>query len=389
LPASKTSDPDAYVRGGYLVSRLPDGALLRFAGDAKPLRGLALPVHDTLWLGRLTRSADRSWTINDGLIAGRARTDQLLRSLRQAGLCESGGAGEFFDAIETYVHESADVLANGTSAPGQACDALSFGIAFRAAPITPGNARTTLEPLIECCEPGRSFEECTPRCGDGKVSGSEACDIAIAPGEAGACPTQCAPSKACATAMLEGTGCEVRCVEYPFQAVVPGDGCCPDGATSRVDPDCPPKCGNGVLEASETCDPPSSCASCVPEDKCLRATTTGSADTCDLVCNVTAINECRSEDGCCPARCTRGADNDCTTNCGNGRVDPGTTETCERDSPTPCARSCDDRNPCTTDIATGSIANCNVRCSHFAFGALGASDGCCPSGADANSDPDC
>ena len=32
-----------------------------------------------------------------------------------------------------------------------------------------------------------------------------------------------------------------------------GDGCCPAGATANVDSDCPPVCGNGVLESGESC----------------------------------------------------------------------------------------------------------------------------------------
>ena len=35
---------------------------------------------------------------------------------------------------------------------------------------------------------------------------------------------------------------------------ISGDGCCPPGATNATDDDCPPSCGNGVVERGERCD---------------------------------------------------------------------------------------------------------------------------------------
>ena len=382
LPASRISDPDAYVRGGYLVSRFAQAALLRFAGDAKPLRGFATPVHHGLWVGRLTRAPGAGWTMDDGLIAGRVRSDDLLRSLRQSGVCRSGPAAQFVDGIESYVAENTDLLASGSNAPDQACDAMSFGIAFSAAEVTPGPA-TQLEPLVECCDVG---EACEARCGDGKVTGAERCDSAIETGQPGACPAECVARSSCERRRLEGSACEAHCVETPIRDAVPGDGCCPDGATSLEDADCSPRCGNGVIERGEVCDPPETCPSCVTLDKCLRIHAGGSAQTCDVVCHVTAVEECRSEDGCCAEGCTRGADNDCSSSCGNGMVDPGTSETCER---TACIQNCDDQDPCTLDVRTGSAANCNVRCSHFRIYERLPNDHCCPPGADATTDPDC
>ena len=37
-------------------------------------------------------------------------------------------------------------------------------------------------------------------------------------------------------------------------AFVAGDGCCPAGCNLTVDSDCSATCGNGVVEAGETCD---------------------------------------------------------------------------------------------------------------------------------------
>ncbi|MCK5805943.1 MAG: hypothetical protein KAI66_24140 [Lentisphaeria bacterium] len=69
--------------------------------------------------------------------------------------------------------------------------------------------------------------------------------------------------------------------------------------------------------------------------------------------------------------------------CGNGEPDPG--ETCDGDCPT----SCDDSNPCTVDLLTGSAAECTAACAHTAITACAEGDGCCPSGCVAAVDADC
>jgi cysteine-rich repeat protein len=44
---------------------------------------------------------------------------------------------------------------------------------------------------------------------------------------------------------------------------------------------------------------------------------------------------------------------------------------------------------CTSDVRTGSAANCNVRCNHVNITQAINGDGCCPPGANANNDNDC
>jgi len=73
-----------------------------------------------------------------------------------------------------------------------------------------------------------------------------------------------------------------------------------------------PKCGNGVVESGETCDPPSSCStSCNDGNACTTDQITGSIAKCDVSCTHTAITSCTSGDGCCPAGCNSDNDGDC------------------------------------------------------------------------------
>lgn len=92
------------------------------------------------------------------------------------------------------------------------------------------------------------------------------------------------------------------------------DGCCGTGCTAEVDNDCPADgvCGDGVLDPGETCDPPGSCpTTCDDGLGCTADITTGSAGTCDLACESTAIVECVSGDGCCAPGCDMAVDDDC------------------------------------------------------------------------------
>ena len=232
-------------------------------------------------------------------------------------------------------------------------------------------------------------------CGDGQLNEGEECDTAIPEGMPGACPQQCTAVDACEPLHLEGAGCQAHCMGYRIQMQVSGDGCCPEGADASGDMDCSASCGNGILEAGETCDPIDTCpttgSSCVGANACLVATVEGDAASCTAVCVMHPVQACMGADGCCPSECTHDSDSDCSASCGNGVVDEAAGELCEPTSPDrPCPSGCDDGDPCTEDILTGSASNCNATCTHTPITATINRDGCCPPGrGNANNDSDC
>ena len=142
-------------------------------------------------------------------------------------------------------------------------------------------------------------------------------------------------------------------------------------------------CGNGVVDDAETCD--GDCAPCDDFNACTVDTQTGAAETCDLVCTREPISACADGDGCCPASCNNASDSDCSASCGDGNIDMN--ETC--DPPGTCPTTCNDGNTCTTDLLTGSSANCNAACSTSSITMCTAGDGCCPNGCTSVTDADC
>lgn len=398
LPESKVADPKAFVREGYLVAELPDGAQLRLAGAGHRYRSFALTTRKTVWTGALRQQQDGTWRIHDGLVAGIMLTSDLLETFHELGLCQTdadakqaNGTEGFYELASNAVRDNADMLADGRVDESASCDALSFAIAFRAAQLTPGALAPSPE-RITCCPPSMTQEECFPACGDGVVSGSERCDRALLPSEPGACPLLCPNLDPCTPQRVSGSAlsCDAECVPAPITRARNGDGCCPSGANANTDDDCASACGNGVVEPGETCEPSSEAGcptSCRHDDACMTGTLSGERESCDVACNWTRIEQCRDGDGCCPSGCDQTEDDDCEARCGNGVLESG--ERCEDGSGTPCPSNCDDGDACTEDRLTGSARTCDARCEHRAISATRGGDGCCPEGANANDDSDC
>jgi hypothetical protein len=163
-------------------------------------------------------------------------------------------------------------------------------------------------------------------CGDGRVTGTEKCDTAIAPDKPGSCPVECPSEGKCLLGEPEGSGCNVRCVRVD-PGCTSGDGCCPSACNNTNDSDCSSTCGDGIVQvdAGETCEPASAfLGNALPEAGVI-----------------------------CPVTCK------------------------------------DDGKACTSEVRTGKPENCNVTCTHVEITSIVKGDGCCPKGANANTDRDC
>jgi hypothetical protein len=267
-----------------------------------------------------------------------------------------------------------------------------------------------------CCPAGATHttdDDCPAVCGDGvrDMDVGEACDVGIPPLNTGACPRNCDDGDACTTDLLTGAGCSAACVRLAITAFVSGDGCCPKDATHATDTDCAPRCGDGVVDPGEACDPNApvgrgACPTdCPPRESwphdCLRFSPKpiGKAADCTARCVLEPVTECSTiPDRCCPRGCTWPDDMDCSDPmfCGDGfRAENANREKCEiganPGSPDACLTSCqDDGDVCTENrLLVGGI--CQTECAFPIITSFTPGDGCCPDkhGANFAVDADC
>jgi hypothetical protein len=234
-------------------------------------------------------------------------------------------------------------------------------------------------------------------CGNGKLDPGETCDVAVAAGQPNACPGDCDDNIACTIDTMKGSRCHVQCEHEEIRTPAADDRCCPAGATSSTDPDCSATCGDGVIQARETCDTgiaPGKAGACPGEcskrDACVHASLISSG-TCAAVCARETVTASIAGDGCCPSGATNASDSDCPVVCGNGKVETEAGETCDRGIPAPaagsCPTSCNDDKPCTKDSIQGS--GCQAVCLNVLITEMKSDDGCCPAGGNRNVDSDC
>ena len=105
-------------------------------------------------------------------------------------------------------------------------------------------------------------------------------------------------------------GCRMTCEHVAITSLAGGDSCCPAGATAAQDPDCSATCGNGSVEANETCDlaiaagQPGACpgeGGCSDGDPCTQDVLL-SARTCAATCVFHPILAPAAGDRLLPAR---------------------------------------------------------------------------------------
>ena len=144
LPNSKYADAAAFVANGYFVARLPDGAPLNLAGDNFAFPGFNLRIQKGLWTGRIEKAQDGTWLVKDGLSVGRVLKPDLVNSFKEIGFCEDQGI--FFDTLNTYVDENADVLADGSTDPTPGLRRHERRDRLRGRPAHPGHRRRAAAP---------------------------------------------------------------------------------------------------------------------------------------------------------------------------------------------------------------------------------------------------
>jgi len=149
LPDAVIADANGYVRQGTLVLQLPPGSVFWFPGKRAAATAFPLTFSQSIVTGQLHKAADGTWSVDDGVIAGRSRKEDLIAAFRLIGFCETDTN---YSVMTNFLSTGLDVLADGGNAPGVACDALSVGVGFTAIQAVAGKV-AHVEPLVEC-QPG-------------------------------------------------------------------------------------------------------------------------------------------------------------------------------------------------------------------------------------------
>ena len=165
LPGAKVADATAYVRDGYLVAHLPDGAEFQWNGEHTAVPGFRDVLRSPVLVARLSQDPDSlGWFIKNGTLSGAVTSADLLTGYREIGVCEN--MCNTFPTIENYLASNLDVLASNISSSSSdaPCDALSIAIDFdaRAATATPDDIVDTKPP--ELCPAPRHRGAGRPGC---------------------------------------------------------------------------------------------------------------------------------------------------------------------------------------------------------------------------------
>jgi hypothetical protein len=87
-----------------------------------------------------------------GVIGGVLPTESLVAATDKAAGCLASNlcSGPSLDNVNAQLRQASDTTVDGTSAPGQACDAISFGLTF-----TGSTAFNGMFPAVtSCCDSG-------------------------------------------------------------------------------------------------------------------------------------------------------------------------------------------------------------------------------------------
>lgn len=146
ISASKWADASAFVRNGWLVAEFPPGTELWFHGAQSHVPGMRLLTHNSVLAAKLVQDSQTGqWGMPDATLGGSMKPQDMVNSFREMGFCENGC--DSYTTTVGYLTQTTDMLsASNDAMPDSPCDAMSFGMQFSAAAMTPGPRVATAPP---------------------------------------------------------------------------------------------------------------------------------------------------------------------------------------------------------------------------------------------------
>jgi hypothetical protein len=159
LDRPKFQDRFAFVSGGWMVAKLPEG-LLALSEE------IQVQFSGALLSGRLERDAGGPWRLEDGSLAGVAKVGEVLAVLALTNdpifkqpLCTNN---PMYEGVKTLICERSDMTLLDIN-PNAPCDYLSLGIGMRGAaarlgeihvkPQAPSPCADAVDPAKDSCQP--------------------------------------------------------------------------------------------------------------------------------------------------------------------------------------------------------------------------------------------
>lgn len=152
LPNSRTADPTAFVRNGYLYTELPDGREFWWNGQNTAIPGIRVIMHRPKMLGKLVKLPDDSWVLEDVIHTFVVLPDEMLLAFRELGLCEN--MCNSYELVKDYLNTHQDSFLTDEVLPDVPCSALSLASEFDARQVTLSKADIVdVDPPVECPQP--------------------------------------------------------------------------------------------------------------------------------------------------------------------------------------------------------------------------------------------
>lgn len=151
---SKTSDPAGFVRDGWLFASFGANAEFWLNGVNAHVPGFRLLYQRGFIVGKLAQNLDGQWTIEDGVITGALKPDDVIAGFEEIGYCQN--MCDSYTTVIQYVNTNQDLLSSGENLPEVKCDALSFAVDFDARQVTTDDTMVVDVPTPTRCPPPRN-----------------------------------------------------------------------------------------------------------------------------------------------------------------------------------------------------------------------------------------
>jgi hypothetical protein len=154
LPRARFADPIAYVRGGYLVAKLPPATELWLNGNHPEahVAGFRNVIFRATTLAKLVQATNGVWSMDQGIISGVTFPTDVVKALREVGFCQNF-CGSYNQLIDIVNIAQDSLTTTDQRLQDTDCDGISMGISFSARQVRADRSDLVDSEPVECPHP--------------------------------------------------------------------------------------------------------------------------------------------------------------------------------------------------------------------------------------------